>query len=128
MAKVHQELTFSAAPSKVYRALVDTAEHTKFTGAPADMGSGEGARFTAYGGKVEGRHIELVPNERIVQAWRPATWGPGVYSLVRIALTDDGGKTKLVLDHDGVPEEFVQHIDGGWHKMYWEPLRRWVEA
>jgi len=127
MPKVHQELTFAAAPSKVYRALVDSAEHTKFTGAPADIGPA-GARFTAYGGKVEGQTIELSEGERIVQAWRPATWAPGVYSLVRIELRDEGGKTKLVLDHDAVPEEFVQHIDGGWHKMYWEPLRKYVES
>jgi hypothetical protein len=47
---------------------------------------------------------------------------------VRFELTPDGNGTKLVLDHDAVAEEQVQHLDGGWAKMYWEPLRKYLEA
>ena len=127
MAKIHQEITFDAPPSKVYRALLDAEEHARFTGAPADISAAEGGSFSCYGGRVLGRHIELVPNALIVQAWRPATWPRGVYSIARLELVAERGKTRLVLDHDGVPEDMVEHIEGGWPRMYWEPLRKYLE-
>ena len=45
-----------------------------------------GGAFTTFGKLIEGRNIELVPNQRIVQAWRPASWEPGLYSIVRFEL------------------------------------------
>jgi hypothetical protein len=41
-----------------------------------------------FGGMIIGRNVELVPNQRIVQAWRPtADFPKGPYSLVKIELT-----------------------------------------
>ena len=60
MPKIHQELTFAAPPARVYRALVDSAQHAKFTGAPAEIGAAAGDAWSAYGGKISGRHVELV--------------------------------------------------------------------
>jgi uncharacterized protein YndB with AHSA1/START domain len=128
MAKIHQEVTFRATPAKVYRALIDSSEHAKFTGAPAEIGTGVGTAWSAYGGKISGRQVELVDSVRIVQTWRAGNWPEGAHSVVRFELTPDGNGTKLVLDHDAVAEEQVQHLDGGWAKMYWEPLRKYLEA
>jgi uncharacterized protein YndB with AHSA1/START domain len=128
MPKVHQEVTFSAPPSKVYRALVDSVQHAKFTSAPADIGAGPGDAWSAYGGKISGRNVELVDGARIVQTWRAGNWPEGVHSIVRFELTAAGGGTKVVLDHDALSEDQVPHIDGGWTKMYWEPLRKYLEA
>jgi uncharacterized protein YndB with AHSA1/START domain len=128
MAKIHQEVTFATTPAKVYRALIDSSEHTKFTGAPAEIGTDVGNAWSAYGGRIGGRHVELVDGVRIVQTWRAANWPPGVHSVVRFELKADGNGTKVVLDHDAVAEDQVQHLDGGWSKMYWEPLRKYLEA
>jgi uncharacterized protein YndB with AHSA1/START domain len=128
MSQIHQEVTFTAPPAKVYRALMDSAEHARFTGAPAEISADAGGTFSAYGGKVLGRNVELVPNTRIVQAWRPADWPEGVYSIARFELRSEGGKTRLVFEQDGIPQEAVQHLDGGWTRMYWEPLRKYLEA
>ncbi len=128
MAKVHQEVTFSAPPAKVYRALLDSSEHAKFTGAPAEIGANAGDAWSAYGGKISGRNIELVAGTRIVQTWRAGNWPDGAHSLVRFELRPDGAGTRVVLDHDALAEEQVPHIDGGWSKMYWEPLRKYLES
>jgi uncharacterized protein YndB with AHSA1/START domain len=128
MAKVHQEVTFSAPPAQVYRALIQSAEHARFTGAPAEIGTEEGAAWSAYGGKISGRHVELVDGVRIVQTWRAGNWPEGMHSLVRFELSASDGGTKLVLDHDALGDEQVPHIDGGWEKMYWEPLRKYLGA
>lgn len=128
MAKIHQEVTFATTPAKVYRALIDSSEHAKFTGAPAEIGADVGNAWSAYGGKISGRQVELVDGVRIVQTWRAGNWPDGVHSVVRFELKPDGKGTKLVLDHDAVAEDQVQHLDGGWPKMYWEPLRKYLEG
>src|SRR5258706_11255700 len=125
MAKVHQEVTFSAPPAKVYSALMSAAEHTEFTGAPALIDAKVGGAWSAYGGKISGQNIELVDGVRIVQTWRAGNWPAGAHSVVKFELSPDGQGTKLLLDHDALSDEQVPHIDGGWEKMYWEPMRKY---
>ena len=60
MPRIHQEVTFPASPAKVYRALIESAQHAAFTGSPAEIGADEGASFSAHGGKVVGRTLEPV--------------------------------------------------------------------
>jgi uncharacterized protein YndB with AHSA1/START domain len=128
MPKIHQEVTFDAPPAKVYRALLDSAQHAKFTGAPAEIGPSAGDAWSAFGGKISGRNIELVEGVRIVQSWRAGNWPEGAHSVVKFELTPEGKGTKLVLDHDALADDQVSHIDGGWPKMYWDPLRKYLEA
>jgi activator of HSP90 ATPase len=127
MANIHQEATFSAPPSRVYRTLVDLKQFAEATGAPAGGESTEGAGFTAFGGHVTGRHLELVPDRRVVQAWRAKTWPEGVHSIVRFELQAEGKGTKLVFDHDGFPEAEKEHLAGGWRSMYWDKIAKYLE-
>jgi uncharacterized protein YndB with AHSA1/START domain len=128
MAKIHQEVTFEAPPAKVYHSLLDSAQHAKFTGAPAEIGAQAGDAWSAFGGKISGRNIELVDGVRIVQTWRAGHWPAGAHSVVKFELTPEGKGTKLVLDHDALADDQVSHVDGGWPKMYWEPLRKFLET
>lgn len=128
MPKVHQEVTFAAPPAKVYRALADSAEHAKLTGAPAEIGARAGDAWSAYDGKITGRQVELVDGVRIVQTWRAGNWPEGVHSVVRFELKPEGLGTKVVLDHDALADDQVPHIDGGWDRMYWQPLRKYLEG
>ena len=77
-----------------------------------------------FGGFIVGRHIELVPNERIVQAWRVAYWKPGEFSIARFALVEQGAGTKIVFNHMGFPNGDAEHLVEGWHGNYWEPLKK----
>jgi activator of HSP90 ATPase len=91
--------------------------------APTAEISGEaGGGLVVFGGHISGRIIELVANERIVQAWRPADWAPGVYSIARFELLESGTGTKLVFDHTGFPKGQADHLAAGWKENYWEPL------
>lgn len=80
---IHQEVAFKASAQRIYEALLDSKQFTAFTGRPAEIDSKEGGAFSLFGGLVSGRNIEFVPNQRIVQAWRPASWDQGIYSIVR---------------------------------------------
>ena len=75
--------------------------------------------------RIVGRNIELVKGKRIVQAWRVSGWPEGLYTTVHFELVPDGDKTKLVMDHYGVPDEFEEHIAGGWHARYWKPMAKY---
>ena len=123
---IHQELVFNATPERIYQALMNSEQHSAFTGGPAEVSQEVGGEFSCHGGQVVGRNIELVPNKRIVQAWRIAGWDEGVYSVVKFELQGQGSKTKLVLDHSGFPEDHREHLDGGWHARYWEPLQKYL--
>ncbi len=70
------------------------------------------------------RHVEHVPNERIVQAWRTGGWAPGVYSIVKFELVEQGSGTKTVFDYTGFPKGEAAVLASGWKAHYWEPLEK----
>ena len=63
-------------------------------GASAEISREVGGAFSIFGGVIVGRHIELVPYERIVQAWREKDWDPGLYSIVRFQLNEQGTRNE----------------------------------
>jgi activator of HSP90 ATPase len=136
---IHQEVNFKASRKRVYEALTETKQFDKVVKLSAAMQSGMisaatpteisrevGGAFTIFGGHIVGRHVELVPNERIVQAWRVVDWNAGVYSIVKFELTEQDGGTRLVLDHAGFPVGGGQHYADGWKANYWEPMAKYL--
>lgn len=123
---LHHENIFQASPQRIYDALLDFKQFAAFTGMPAEINREAGGAFSTFGGLIVGRNIELVSNQRIVQAWRPAHWDAGVYSVVKFELEARGAQTKVVLDHTGFPEGSFRHLDWGWHNHYWEPLKKFL--
>ena len=93
---------------------------------PVEVSSEVGGAFSAFGGYVTGRQSELVPNERIVLAWRAGGWEPGQYSIAKLELTEQGSGTKLVFNHTGFPQGDGQHLAEGWRTNYWEPLEKYL--
>jgi uncharacterized protein YndB with AHSA1/START domain len=134
---IHQEPVFKASRKRVYEALTDAKQFEKvvqLSGAmksgmppgakPAEIGREAGGAFALFGGYVTGRHLELVPNERIVQAWRAGGWDPGDYSIAKFQLVEQGAGTKIVFDHTGFPKGKAEHLAAGWKMNYWEPLEK----
>jgi activator of HSP90 ATPase len=119
---IHQKVTFKTSPEKLYNVLLSAKEFTKVTGAPATIGKKEGDAFSCFGGQITGRQIELIPNTRIVQAWRAGLWPESSYSIVKFDISRSGATTTVDLQHSGFPDGNAEHLEGGWHKMYWEPL------
>ena len=87
-----------------------------------------GEAFKLFGGRIEGRNIELVLNHRIVQGWRPADWPAGVYSIVKFEFVPRGSGTRVVLDHAGFTEDKWEGLSSGWQEHYWEPLHKYLNA
>jgi activator of HSP90 ATPase len=125
---LHQEVDLKAEPHRVYEILLDSKQFAAFTGRAAEISPEAGGAFKMFGGLIEGRNIELVPDQRIVQAWRPANWDPGIYSIVEFQLKAQARGTHLILDHKGFPEGDFAHLDPGWHMQYWTPLAKYLES
>jgi activator of HSP90 ATPase len=122
---LHQEVDFKASPQRIYDALLDSKQFAAVTGMPADIDPKAGGAFSMFGGLIVGRNIELVPNQRIVQAWRPTHWDPGVYSLVKFDLKPRGSETTIILDHTGFPEGDYDSLSEGWKSHYWDPMKKY---
>ena len=136
---IHQEIHFDASRERVYRALTNSKEFdavtrlsdaialvTAASAKPTSISREVGGGFTLFGGYITGRNLELVHNERLVQAWRARSWDADDYSIVKFALVVDGAATKLVFDHRGFPEGQGGHLAAGWHTHYWDPLGKFL--
>ncbi len=122
---IRQEVSIPASPKQVYEALTDPKQFSQLAGgAPTEISAESGGPFSCFGGMIEGRNIELVPDQRIVQAWRVRNWPPGLYSIARFELEGEGDGTRLVFEHSGFPEGEREHLASGWHANYWEPLKK----
>ncbi len=117
---IHQEVDFPAAPSRIYEILLDAKQFGAFTKDNAEIATPGSGRFKLFGGRIEGAEMSvLAPNQRIVQAWRPASWPAGVYSIVRFELRAHGPGTRIVFDHTGFTEDHWESLRAGWQSNYW---------
>ncbi|MGD0482132.1 MAG: SRPBCC family protein [Terracidiphilus sp.] len=123
---LHQEIELKSTPERIFIVLLDSKQFAAFTGMPATIDASPGGAFHTFGELIEGRNVELIPSRRIVQAWRPTSWDPGVYSIVHFELKASRGGTTLVLDHTGFPEGDFDHLDAGWYTHYWDPLKKYL--
>jgi activator of HSP90 ATPase len=123
---LHQEIDYKAHAQRIYEILLDAKQFAAFTGMPADMDAKPGGAFSLFSGMIIGRNVELVPNDRIVQAWRPASWEPGIFSIAKFELKPQDSGCKVILDHTGFPEGLYDHLSAGWKSHYWEPLAKYL--
>ncbi|HEY1577983.1 MAG TPA: SRPBCC domain-containing protein [Terracidiphilus sp.] len=135
---IHQEPAFNASAKRVYDALTDTRQFDKVIEIggsqkstalgtePTKISSDVGGPFALFGGHIIGRHLELIPGRRLVQAWRVVDWEQGIYSIARFELKESGTGTKILFDHTGFPIGLAAHLADGWTRHYWEPLRTFL--
>jgi activator of HSP90 ATPase len=130
---IHQEVTINAGREHVYQALTQAKRFAKVVefglpgaGASTIISPHLGGEFSLFGDRIIGRHLEMVQNERLVQAWREKVWDPGVYSIVRFQMNDEAGGTHLVFDHTGFPQGAAEHLAIGWKSHYWDPLKKYL--
>lgn len=136
-AAIHQEVLFKASRQRVYRLLTDAREFDAVTRlsdavtlmtAPnaraTTISSHVGGSFTLFGGYIIGRHLEMLPNERLVQAWRAGGWPAGEYSIVNFTLQEAGEGCRLVFNHRGFPGSQGSSLARGWRVHYWDPMSK----
>jgi len=125
---LHQEVDLPASPDRIYHLLLDSKEFAELSGMPAEIEGVAGGAFAMFGKVIYGRNVELIPNERVIQAWGDTGWGSGVYSIARFELKKQGSGTRVVLDHTGFPEGSYDRLYVGWKGHYWEPMQKYFSG
>ena len=125
LTSLHQKIEIPVPPPKFLDALLDEKQFASLTGFSAAIDPTEGGAFSLFDGLVKGRTIEIVAGTRLVQAWRPASWLDGVYSLVRFDLSAAESGSTVVLDQTGFPEGNYDQLALGWYLHYWQPLKKY---
>ena len=132
---IHQEVNFSVSPRRLYETLLSSKQFSdctkksfsNFTARSANIDPTVGGVFSLFDGHIIGRILELVPNQRIVEAWRVADWPDGVYSIAKFEFRPQSSGTKLIFDHVGFPEGLKEHLSIGWTQHYWEALTKYLQ-
>lgn len=132
---IRQEIYFMVSPQQLYEALLSSKKfsestsksYSNFSTTSAKIDSTVGGTFSVFDGHIIGRNLELLPYQRIVQAWRVVDWPPGAYSIVRYEIKTQGSGTKLIFEHIGFPQGEKKHLATGWKEHYWDALRKYFQ-
>ena len=132
---IHQVVDLKASPQQVYEVLLSSKQFSactkksfdNFSTYSAEIDAIPGGRFSVFDGHIFGRILELVPNQRIVEAWRVADWPPGVYSIARFELKAKGPGTQVTFDHIGFPAGLKEHLAIGWQQHYWDAMAKYFQ-
>lgn len=124
---IKRRVKFNAPPATVYDLLADSKKHSAVTGRKATISRKIGGPFSVSGNDVSGINVDLVPGQRIVQAWRHRRFPEGIFSMAAVTLapTTDGG-TELVLTHRGVPKDLIPETEIAWRKQYWSRIKAYL--
>lgn len=124
---IKQRVKFKAPPARVYDLLADSSKHSAVTGKKATISDKIGGAFSTSENDVSGVNVDLVPGQRIVQAWRHRKFPEGIYSMAAMTLTPtpDGG-TELVLTHRGVPKALIPETEQAWRDQYWSRMKTYL--
>lgn len=117
------EAKFNSSAKAIYTAWLSSQEHARMTGGEATISDHIGDSFSTWDGYIEGKNIELIPNQKIVQSWRTSQFDTDQDdSIVTITLTEENEMTALVLVHSNLTDKDY-HYKQGWIDHYFEPMK-----
>ena len=122
------ELTvvLNTTPENLYKAWLDSSEHSKFTGSKAVIDPSVNGRFSAWDGYITGITVALDPYHKIVQKWRTTEFDEkDEDSTLELIFEKQGEKTKLTLRHYAIPEGQGDEYRKGWEDFYVEPMQQY---
>ena len=118
---------FATTPEELYKAWLDSEQHSAMTGGEAECSDQVGADFTTWDGYITGKNLELEPNKRILQNWRTVEFNEeDEDSILEVLFESKEGGTELKLIHTHIPEGQTQY-EQGWIDSYFSPMREYFE-
>jgi len=121
---IQQSVRFRTSPQALYQMYVDSKKHSQSTGAPARLRRKVGGKFSAFGGRLEGKMLFLAPGKQIVQLWRASHWKKEDWSILVLNFSKVAGGAQVDLVHVGVPTYDQKGVRQGWPKYYWRPWKK----
>jgi len=119
-----------AAPHVIYSAWLGNKEHGAMTDTPpAKISARVGGAFTAGGGYMWGKTLELDPSKRIVQSWRTTDFPEDAPdSRLEVVLEEAKAGTKITIIQTEIPSGQGADYRQGWIDYYFAPMKRYFAA
>ena len=123
-----QKVVFkNTTPKVLYDLYMDAKKHSEATGVPAKISATEGSKFSAHGGYINGKNLQLIKDKLIVQTWRAEDWDKeDLDSTFIISLESKGNDVVLNAIHANVPDSKSEEVSKGWHEYYWKPWKKYL--
>lgn len=113
---------------EVYEAFMNEKKHAAFTGMNAKIDAKPGGKFETCNKHNWGYTLELIPGNRIVQAWTHIDFPGEFFTIVDIELLETESGTRINFNHLGIPHESDGWLTEGWHRVYWNRMAQYFEA
>lgn len=126
MKSLKKTYVINAPIEKVWDALVNPSTINKWGGGPVKMSPEENFQFEFWGGDIFGTNTKVVKNKLLEQDWYGGKWEKP--SKVKFELSEEEGKTKLILIHDDLPDDEADDFDQGWDDYYLGPIKELLES
>lgn len=110
-------------PRRLYDAWLSSAEHSAFTGSPANITAELGGSFKAWNGYISGRTLAMKPHWRILQAWRTTDFRSNdPDSLLEVLIEKTAEGSTLTINHSKIPQGMGESYRKGWIDNYLRPM------
>jgi len=110
----------------LYKAWLDSKQHSSFTGSPAQIDPALNGEFSAWDGYISGTNKILEPYTKIVQAWRTTDFAENDEdSVIELLFETKGNKTQLTIKHYNIPEGQGSDYEQGWKEFYFKPMKKY---
>ena len=120
------QATFPVKPQAIYKAWLDSQQHSEMTNADAEIDPNVNGTFSIWNGYITGSTVELIMNKKIVQLWRTTDFPPGSdQSVVEVNLYETPTGAKLILKHYNIPDGQGNDYKKGWKEYYFKPMKRY---
>ena len=115
-------------PERVYRAWMDSYEHSRFTGSSAKITGKAGGQFKSLAGQVDSVVQVATPFDRIVQTWKVEKFPQNAPdSSIELAFEPTCTGAQVKLTHSGVDAASTVQMMAWWEDVYFRPLRDYFD-
>ena len=121
--------TIHATAKEIYTTWLSSKGHSAMTGGgDATITAIVGKNFTAWDGYISGTNLDLIPHNKIVQAWRTTSFKDNDKdSNIEIVLNETKGKTELTLTHRNIPKD-GEDYKKCWEDYYFKPMNAYFST
>ena len=120
---------FPVSAPFLYNAWLDSEKHSSFTGALAAVEAKIDSYFTAWGGYITGKTIELDPGKRILQHWRTSDFpADAENSVLELTFEETDNGCLLTLRHSNIPDGQGSQYEKGWDTHYFVPMKMYFSS
>ena len=127
MNDIKQTYEIAGTPAQVWRALTEPRIIEEWSGASATFPLQVGAAYLLWDGTIGGEIVEIVPQQKLVQTWKPQDW-TRTDSIVTFMLMPQGSGTRVDLHHVNVEESDFDGTTEGWDLYYLGAIKRLLEG